>query len=140
MPGLWLARGHGMQPPFAGGLAKSTENAQASSSSSRGRPVVIIPDGDATTAVVLTGPLPPIERRASATGGSPHLPVPAGEARRLALTWTAFLPVAVGPAGMITVLRGNCPASAPLYRPLMTATLRHHACICDLHPYREGRS
>jgi WhiB family transcriptional regulator, redox-sensing transcriptional regulator len=61
--GLWLARGHGMQPPFAGGLAKSTENAHARASSSGGRPVVIIPGGDAATAVVLTGPLPPIECR-----------------------------------------------------------------------------
>lgn len=108
MRGLWLAGGHGTRLPFAGGLATSTENAQPRASSSRGRPVVIIPGG-AATAVVLAGPLPPIERRASATGGSARLPVPA--AARLALTRTAFLP-AVGPAGMTTVLRGNCPASA----------------------------
>ncbi len=138
MRGLWLARGHGTQPPLAWGLAKSTENARARASSSHGRPVVIIPGGHAATAVVLAGPLPPIERRANATGGSPHLPVPA--AARLALTRTALLPDVVDPAGMITVLDSNCSASATPYRPLMTATVRHHACLCDLHPYREGRS
>lgn len=158
MHGLWLPEGMARSRPLPVAWRKVPGMRKASASRLRGRPVVMIPGGDAAAApglarclarrrdaqafgpgsgraaVVLARPVPLIECRASTTVGSLHLPVPA--AARLAPTRTAFLPVAASPAGVINLLRGNSPPAHPSAVPLMTATFRHHACPSQHHPHR----
>ncbi len=138
MRGLWLHSRNGTRLSDPGGLAKSAGSAQASASSSRVWPVVIILGGGAATAPVLVRCLARHrDARAFAPGPGraavllartmPRIKRHQRHRRLASLAGTRDGGAArADPAcvlrpgrltGVITLLRGNCPASPRVHRP-----------------------